>query len=60
MIESTAGRALPAATAQRISIARALAMRPSVLILDEANTTLDMPGEKALSHALDQIKGEMT
>ena len=59
-LRSAAGRDIPAATAQRICIARALATKPSVLILDEANASLDLQGEKRLIEALETLRGSMT
>jgi len=59
-LKSLSGRGIPASTAQRICIARALATKPSVLILDEANTSLDMPSEKGLAAALRQLHGQIT
>ncbi|WP_425409693.1 ABC transporter transmembrane domain-containing protein [Hyphococcus sp.] len=60
MLKSAAGRDVPAPTAQRISIVRALATRPSVLILDEANTLLDLAGEQRFAEALQRLRGKMT
>ncbi len=59
-LRSLSGRGIPASTAQRICIARALATKPSVLILDEANTSLDMPSEKEFAAALRQLHGQTT
>ncbi len=59
-LRSLSGRGIPASTAQRICIARALATKPSILILDEANTSLDMPSEKEFSDALRQLHGHIT
>ncbi len=59
-LRSLSGHGIPASTAQRICIARALATKPSVLILDEANTSLDMPAERALSAALQKLHGDIT
>ena len=59
-LDGETGRGVPAAVAQRISIARALATTPSVLILDDANTALDIPGERSLIKALERLRGKMT
>ena len=60
ILKSAAGRDIPASTAQRLCIARALAMAPSVLILDEANTLLDLAGEQRFIEALKKIRGRIT
>ena len=44
-----ATEALPAGLLQRIAIARAIAGRPRLLILDEANSSLDYASELALA-----------
>ena len=57
---SDLGGKVPTATMQRISIARALAGEPKVLILDEANAQLDQQAEKGLIDALMRLKGYLT
>lgn len=57
---SDLGGKVPAATLQRICIARALAGEPKILILDEANAQLDQQAEKALVDALIRLKGYLT
>lgn len=60
MLRSAASRDVPPPTAQRITLARALAMLPSILILDEANTLLDIAGEQRLIEALERLRGRVT
>ena len=51
---------LPAGMLQQISIARALAGEPQVLLFDEANSRLDMRADAALRAGLQRVRGRMT
>ena len=45
---------------QRLCLARALASRPSVLILDEPTSALDVHSEQLIQQSLESLKGETT
>ncbi|MDH3662387.1 MAG: ABC transporter transmembrane domain-containing protein [Alphaproteobacteria bacterium] len=45
---------------QRVGIARAILNRPKILILDEANNSLDQEGDRHLAELLVHLKGRMT
>jgi len=51
---------LPDGIHQRICLVRALVNRPKILILDEANTSLDEEGDQLLKQVLQTLHGEVT
>jgi ATP-binding cassette subfamily C protein LapB len=55
-----ASETLPVGFLQRIAIARAIASRPRLLILDEANGSFDYGSDQALGKGLLALKGEIT
>ncbi|MGI9423404.1 MAG: peptidase domain-containing ABC transporter [Hyphomicrobiaceae bacterium] len=57
---SGASETLPAGLLQQITVARALAAEPKILLFDEANSLLDMGADKALRDGLAKLKGRMT
>ena len=51
---------LPSGLVQRIAIARAIARRPGLIILDEANGALDMRSDQMLIDGLRRMRGFTT
>jgi ATP-binding cassette subfamily B multidrug efflux pump len=45
---------------QRIAIARALLLKPGILILDDSTSAVDMATEAKIQDALDQLMGDST
>jgi ATP-binding cassette subfamily C protein LapB len=56
----SATETLPDGFLQRLAIARAIAGRPRLLVLDEANGSLDYESDRALGEALLSLKGQIT
>ena len=54
------GANLSSGQRQLISLARALAGKPSLLVLDEATANVDSASERKVQQAIRKLKGEMT
>lgn len=55
-----ASDAMPRGIRQRIAVARVLALRPRIILFDEANTAMDGAGDERLRQALEGMKGSTT
>ncbi len=54
------GLSLSAGQRQRIAIARALARKPSILVLDEVTSALDTESERSILATLEELRGKVT
>jgi ATP-binding cassette subfamily C protein LapB len=54
------GAEIPPTLVQRIAIARSIARRPGLLIIDEANSVLDLNSDLKLAQGLQRLRGHTT
>jgi len=54
------GRALSGGQLQRLAVARAFAGQPTLIVMDEPTSSLDVRAESALANAVDQFEFETT
>ncbi len=54
------GMGLSGGQKQRLALARALAVKPAILILDDTTSAVDMETEKAIQHSLDNLGYDCT
>lgn len=60
MVDSRASKVLPSALVQRISIARALIVRPRILFLDKTDESMDVENSKLFHWLIGHLKGNCT
>jgi ATP-binding cassette, subfamily C, bacterial LapB len=60
LIGERASENLPSGLAQRIAVARALALRPRLIILDEPQALLDTGADRALIEGLSRVRGRIS
>ena len=60
VVGNTANETLPPGYRQRLAIVRAFASQPNLVLFDDANAEVDLPGDRLLLEFLSSIKGRVT